>query len=362
MAGDSKTFTFELQESLFFEKGQEVAEMKGISLEPEISIQPYDEYISIRGIIELRGEYEKINSGDSEDELMDFEDFQAKRYVEKVIEENGVTMFSHRFPVEISVPPYRVADLDEVTVNIESFDYEIPESSQLKLYASIEIHGINSDAEKPREEKEEGNTEEVIEEENTEEVMEEFVNDEENSFEFEIRKQKEDVEETEDMEEIEEEVEATEVIEEAIPMEDPVELSETGVTRSSNEDPDRWKVKSQTLSEFFNQLPEGKEASNVEEEVHTDVISVETDKSIESTDDDYEQLSVEDATYLSDIFRNTEEESFTKMKLCIVQDQDTIETIAQRFSISPLQLIKHNDLEADFEVHEGQLLYIPANN
>ncbi|MFC4022632.1 stage VI sporulation protein D [Oceanobacillus longus] len=356
MAGDSKTFTFELQESLFFEKGQEVAEMRGISLEPEISIQPYDEYISIRGIIELRGEYEKINSSDSEDELIDFEDFQAKRYVEKVIEENGVTMFSHRFPVEISVPPYRVADLDEVTVNIESFDYEIPESSQLKLYASIEIHGINSDAEKPREEKEEGNTEEVTEEENTEEVMEEFVNDEENSFEFEIRKQKEDVEETE------EDVEATEVIEEAIAMEDPVELSETEVTRSSNEDPDRWKVKSQTLSEFFNQLPEENEASNVEEEVQTDSVSDETDESIESKDDDYEQLSVEDATYLSDIFRNTEEESFTKMKLCIVQDQDTIETIAQRFSISPLQLIKHNDLEADFEVHEGQLLYIPANN
>ena len=151
MAGDSKAFTFDLEESLYFEKGQEVAELRGIALEPEISIQPYEEYISIRGNIELQGEYEKVES-EQDDRSLDFEDFQAKRYVEKVIDEEGLAAFSHRFPVEISVPPYRVADLNEVTVHVDSFDYEIPEPSHLKLYATIEIHGINSEVEHQRQE------------------------------------------------------------------------------------------------------------------------------------------------------------------------------------------------------------------
>src|SRR5699024_2017434 len=49
----------------------------------------------------------------------------------------------HQFPVEISIPSYRVQDFNEITVSIESFDYEIPEENQLKLNAAIDIHGIN---------------------------------------------------------------------------------------------------------------------------------------------------------------------------------------------------------------------------
>jgi len=69
--------------------------------------------------------------------------------------------------------------------------------------------------------------------------------------------------------------------------------------------------------------------------------------------------SMEDVSYLADIFRDSEEDSYTKMRICIVQNEDTIETIAERFQVSPLQLIKQNQLEEDFDVAPGQLLYIP---
>ena len=62
---------------------------------------------------------------------------------------------------------------------------------------------------------------------------------------------------------------------------------------------------------------------------------------------------------MSDLFEDRTETGYTKMRLCIVQKNDTIDTIAERFNISPLQLIKQNKLEDDFEVTEGQLLYIP---
>jgi len=380
LAGDSKAFTFDLEENLFFEKGQEVAELRGIALEPEISIQPYEEYISIRGTIELHGEYEKASGYDEEDQI-DLDNFQAKRYVEIVTEEDGVTYFSHRFPVEISVPPYRVTDLNEVTVSIESFDYELPDPSNLKLYASIDIHGINGDIEQQREE----------DSETVELELEDTESGDADSFHFELRNPNQNetvVAETEFHEEvevpiqevsneaedesrdnIEAEKETFEQENELEPETDELIINTRDLQvedESEAEDPDRWNVKSQSLSEFFNQLQtenEAQEHADVAEEQQEELLAQETEITTQSDNQSlsYEQQSeVADASYLSDIFRDTEEEKFTKMRLCIVQDQDTIETIAQRFSISPLQLIKQNQLEDDFEVHEGQLLYIPV--
>ncbi len=389
LAGDSKAFTFDLEESLYFEKGQEVAELRGIALEPEISIQPYEEYISIRGNIELQGEYEKIASVEV-DRSLDFEDFQAKRYVEKVIDEEGLASFSHRFPVEISVPPYRVADLNDVTVHVESFDYEIPEPSHLKLCATIEIHGINSEVEYPRHEVD---SVEEIEQTEVESVVEDTSSAEVDSFEFEIRKPQEEEQTVSDLvepeldagpldeqktndaeeikmeareeldsvqvEEIEEEPEEADVIE----IVDEIRAEEEEQKEQEDNDPDRWKKKSQTLAEFFNNLSdEDAEATETETEeaeelaYEDDIVASDVDES-----EAYEEREPEDASLLSDIFREAKDEQFTKMRICIVQNQDTIETIAERFSVSPLQLIKQNQLEDDFEVHEGQLLHIPVN-
>lgn len=381
MAGDSKAFTFDLEESLYFEKGQEVAELRGIALEPEISIQPYEEYISIRGNIELQGEYEKVES-EQDDRSLDFEDFQAKRYVEKVIDEEGLAAFSHRFPVEISVPPYRVADLNEVTVHVDSFDYEIPEPSHLKLYATIEIHGINSEVEHQRQE-----TKEVkdTEEKEVDTVMEGNSVSELDSFEFELRKPQEeelaltDLSETEldagpldEQKTVEKEEIQTREEKDFVQVEETEEAAETventGEIRSEeaeqeDHDPDRWKKKSQTLAEFFKQLSdEEAETTDLEAEETEELVTEEDIVAAEVNEtDNYEERVPEDASLLSDIFREAKEEQFTKMRLCIVQNQDTIETIAERFSVSPLQLIKQNQLEDDFEVHEGQLLYIPVN-
>ncbi|MBR3118420.1 stage VI sporulation protein D [Oceanobacillus profundus] len=381
MAGDSKAFTFDLEESLYFEKGQEVAELRGIALEPEISIQPYEEYISIRGNIELQGEYEKVES-EQDDRSLDFEDFQAKRYVEKVIDEEGLAAFSHRFPVEISVPPYRVADLNEVTVHVDSFDYEIPEPSHLKLYATIEIHGINSEVEHQRQE-----TKEVkdTEEKEVDTVVEGNSVSELDSFEFELRKPQEeelaltDLSETEldagpldEQKTVEKEEIQTREEKDFVQVEETEEAAETventGDIRSEeaeqeDHDPDRWKKKSQTLAEFFKQLSdEEAETTDIEAEETEELVTEEDIVAAEVNEtDNYEERVPEDASLLSDIFREAKEEQFTKMRLCIVQNQDTIETIAERFSVSPLQLIKQNQLEDDFEVHEGQLLYIPVN-
>ncbi|MEC5422032.1 stage VI sporulation protein D [Virgibacillus sp. C22-A2] len=348
MSNDRQVFSFELNEALYFEKGQEVAEMKEISLDPEISIQSFNEYISIRGVIELQGSYQRILSSEVEEDTLEFEDYHSKRYVERVVDkEDGIASFSHRFPVEISVPTYRVADIDDVTVYIESFDYEVPDQSQLRLYSTIEIHGINNYAENDNKE------EDQEQEENSPQ------NIPEESFQFEI-KRKEEAESINDPQ-----ISNTTNIP-SLPAESNTEINTETNTETNKEmkEKDRWKYKeSKTFAEFF-----GKESSNEEayspESDESSAISSEAhyeSDDYESMESRSEKEKVEDVSYLSDMFRSSTEEQYTKMRLCIVQEKDTIESIAERYKITTLQLIKQNRLDdEEYNVSEGQLLYIPT--
>lgn len=78
LSADQSVFSFELNETLYFEKGQEIEELRGISLEPEITIQTNEDYISIRGVIELTGNYKKATT--IEDRLEEF-NHETKRYI-----------------------------------------------------------------------------------------------------------------------------------------------------------------------------------------------------------------------------------------------------------------------------------------
>lgn len=51
-------------------------------------------------------------------------------------------------------------------------------------------------------------------------------------------------------------------------------------------------------------------------------------------------------------------EPFRKMRMCIVQKQESLETIAERYSLNPREIILFNRLD-DSEVSEGQVIYIP---
>ncbi|OAB75445.1 LysM peptidoglycan-binding domain-containing protein [Paenibacillus crassostreae] len=49
---------------------------------------------------------------------------------------------------------------------------------------------------------------------------------------------------------------------------------------------------------------------------------------------------------------------FSKVRLCIVQREETIDMIADRYQMSPRELLLHNRL-SDQTIEEGQILYIP---
>lgn len=72
-----------------------------------------------------------------------------------------------------------------------------------------------------------------------------------------------------------------------------------------------------------------------------------------------EPAATEDVQWKSLFLGGRQEDTpFRKVRLCIVQREETLEAIAERYQLSPRELLLYNRL-SDQSVEEGQVLYIP---
>ncbi len=134
---------FSLEESVWFQKGQEVEELYSISLDPNVTVTEDDHYVYIRGTLDLSGEYQNDEENDEDEDYRNIFLPKSVQSVER--NENGIYEFVHRFPVDITIPSSRIAALDDIEVSIQTFDYSIPERNSLKLQADLIISGIYSE-------------------------------------------------------------------------------------------------------------------------------------------------------------------------------------------------------------------------
>jgi stage VI sporulation protein D len=117
---------FSIEESVWLKKGQEVAEVLSMSLNPEISITEEAGQVYIKGALILNGKYcaEKQNDeGANLNENPLTEGVSYRSLTQLNVTEDGVTELVHRFPVDITIPSYRVEDSSQVKVEVESFEY-----------------------------------------------------------------------------------------------------------------------------------------------------------------------------------------------------------------------------------------------
>ncbi|MEH6948015.1 LysM peptidoglycan-binding domain-containing protein, partial [Bacillus sp. JJ634] len=64
---------------------------------------------------------------------------------------------------------------------------------------------------------------------------------------------------------------------------------------------------------------------------------------------------------IMDFFSRKQEEEHVKVKVCIVQQGETIDDLAERYSVNPQTLLQSNELEPHQDIYEGQVLYIPRS-
>ncbi|WP_438420330.1 LysM peptidoglycan-binding domain-containing protein [Bacillus siamensis] len=133
---------FSVEESICFQKGQEVSELLSISLDPDIRVQEVNDYVSIKGSLELTGEYNIDHSSQFEElgrELRHVEEVRAR--------EDGTAELLHCFPVDITIPKNKVSHLNDVFVFIDAFDYQLTDSRILTIQADLAIEGLLEESE-----------------------------------------------------------------------------------------------------------------------------------------------------------------------------------------------------------------------
>lgn len=313
MSEENEVLAFSVDEKLLLDKGQAIDEMLSISLDPDIAIETYHDYVQIRGIIILQGEYKKSDiKTPTENEI-------GMNYLEKIIDtEPGQAMFSHRFPVEISIPKNRITSMENVHVEVASFDYEIPATDCININATLHIAGITKEDVTPEPQEE-------------------------------LPPEKEEEETT---------VQDKETVMEAIPTSD--EASEEAPTEEVEVIEKPKRELQEEIKEEDSETSKNKLDVNDDTEVDMEVVT-DTEDTIDiqlSETEEVEEEKVKDMLFLTDLFGGAEEEMKTSIKIHITQEEDTVETIAKRYDVSALQLMKENNLSPE-DITEGMLVEIP---
>ncbi|MCA0171687.1 stage VI sporulation protein D [Bacillus sp. RAR_GA_16] len=330
---------FSVEEQVWLKKGQEVEEVLSISLDPEISIEEYEDYVAVKGCLYLTGEYLQREQTD-EEEMNEGSPYRSIHEVH--VREDGTASMGHRFPVDITIPASRVRSLEDIFVTVDTFDYTLVEENCLQLKADISISGIQGDTH--REEVEIDSPEE-------DEVEETEYEHEENVWENDIKyvdDQEESLEQTSPLR-------SPQVDMRAQPNQFEVDYAETSSEEEAYQEPSY-----DYLTRMAGQIEGSNEYNNqpiVEEtrSSHNEYVDYEE----EVYEEKKQAPREENALYLTSMLTK-EEEQFSKMKMCIIQPGDSLTEIAERYRVLPSHLARVNRLEEE-EVKEGQILYIPLN-
>jgi stage VI sporulation protein D len=376
--GNESCLRFSLEESVWFQKGQEVEELVSISLDPNITIHENEQYVTIQGALELTGEYQRYNDGSNEEEDL----FTAPKFVHHVEErEEGLYEFSHRFPVDITIPNNRIQSIDDIHVEVESFDYLFQERSCMKLTADLTITGLYGDQQhKPAHE--EAEVEEVQLEvayrEATVDEIEEIV---EGSHELRTVKQEEPtileheyepfaVEARKSADDTEEKVvsinKAVELFE--APQLSVNEAKEPEITFSAARSEGPQEVAEEVVEEApeveLQPVPEAElqpqSVTELQPQPETQPeVEVESSSSPPQPKIKKKKSSIKGMSLTEFFARKEETEDLTKLRVAIVQSGETVEQLAARYEVPVQQLLKVNHLELNQDIYEGQVLYIP---
>ncbi|CEG28044.1 stage VI sporulation protein D [Bacillus sp. B-jedd] len=383
--GNQSSLRFSLEESLWFRKGQEVDELISISLSPDITIQENDQYVSIRGVLDLSGEYTTNPDGSKAAE----EGTPGLRYVQSISQtEEGLCEFTHRFPVDITIPVNRISSIYDIDVIVDSFDYAFSERSCMRLTADLIISGLydgNTAGEFAVEDHEAEPEEIFLQDRNEEYFLEDrneelyAVGDADN-----VAGEDESVQAEEEYEEeLIFEAEARRIPEEE-PVDNPASFSTFPFNSYWNQlhgvlptvSP-RSETTPQELTEAvaFEPAPAHQQAPvQVEQTIEVEVneapavvvqkeesSSLVQEESSSSPELAKKKKSKKKSMSLTEFFaRKDESEEQARLKVCIVQKGDTLDRISDRYDVPIQNLLRYNQLEMSQDVYEGQVLYIPA--
>ena len=83
------------------------------------------------------------------------------------------------------------------------------------------------------------------------------------------------------------------------------------------------------------------------------------DSEVETEDLDKEEMNEDNAEILNSLFSNLDDDTFKSYTVYIVRENDTIETIMEKYNVTKEELAKYNDLD---NITINSKLVIPSSN
>jgi stage VI sporulation protein D len=348
----NQSLQFSIDETVWLRNGFEAEEILSLALDPDITIEESTQYVAIKGSLRLTGEYRPTQSEESSDRDEDV----AFRVVDDLTEtEDGTAYMEHHFPVDITIPASRVRSIEDVYVTVDSLDYSQPNKSCIQLLADISISGlVNQESDEfNRESEVEAAYDpfETVSYESYREPEEETVVPKAPKVELSEREESVEINFTE-----EEEEEVVQPLRNEIPVEKEKVNMEPIQTpfKQFKTDTAEVALDLKTKANKVKKAPVVETVSAVVEEVVVEADGEEEGKASKVKINRKD----ENALYLTKMLTN-ETEQFSRVKICIVQEGDNLETISERYKVPVTNILRRNQLSTD-SIDEGQVLYIPV--
>jgi stage VI sporulation protein D len=370
---------FQLEESLWLDHHANAAEITSLELEPEVEVIEDSDLITIRGSLVLTGRFEPTE--EDEEESLDLESsslaeqlhFQPLRVEQKEIyqrEHRG--KIEKRFPVDVTVPMNKIDRLDDVFIQIEQFDYTVSEGHRLNIQAEVAISGIRSEARK-----------DVVLEKKEGEIradsIEKFTPSPSMPLSFDVAAAKDELPEDEDElpEHDDERAFESETVEEhegtrTVTVEENQENIELTYEHeaekdheSSYTDESREAMDDSDTEQNMENESDEKVVSLFDQVIRTRFNSLPPDHEQDVSEDEDEEesgLGSKTTSFLTQLMSGRDEggPDYTKLKMCIIQRNESLEEVAQRYEIKSRDIMKFNRLDTE-QVSEGQIIYIPKS-
>ncbi|WP_339059949.1 LysM peptidoglycan-binding domain-containing protein [Tepidibacillus marianensis] len=403
MLSEQPFMKFEIREKVSnLKEEKSFRQLSSLELQPIVKIYESEQNIEISGYLVLNGEFIRDDVNEEWEEEYEESDGVHSGTIFEQPEEP--LQFQYQIPISIQIQANRVTEPSQVFVDIDYFDYEVLSDEEMELIAHVRLLGVHPHVEQDTPvDWVEGDSDEL--ESSVESLLEEStsskevfahidpVNQEDMANILDDDEKEEDEEQGEEKVTEVQEVVATDVQEVVATDVQEVEIEEQEITTEEQEvvqtikemeEPKTPKMKigfkkkelDSTQNEIRSSNPlysllKREEPTPIVDEQPTETSTLDTvdeevaDQESISTDTDEEiaeesiqpNTSINKDNLIYSLLQDNKESRAT-ITLYFVRKDDTLQSIAEKYSVKVQSVIEKNKLSSE-EVREGQILYLP---
>ncbi|NTZ17161.1 LysM peptidoglycan-binding domain-containing protein [Paenibacillus sp. JMULE4] len=368
MTNQHNGIRFDIYERVHLSEGVlGIKELEGVELTPHIQVLPQGEQAVLRGNLLLTGTY--VDEHDRPEQTL-----------------------QHLIPVEITLPLNRVQHVEDIAVEIENFDVDLLSERSLNVTGVLSLGGIEivsrSESELWREAEEEVVFIHEVSEHRSG-VQDEWpsainsaaeaIPQREQAPASEVRQEADEpinrhepVAKTSEPVKEEKPVQEPKAAETAKPEEKPVQdlkaaeaaKTEDFAAEAETDTDEKKELKVAVGSKKTSEAPESSTEPVYKSFGLASLLNFASKKSDSRPPEDgqptQQELSPSEKAEWKNLLLHSdrEQQQFKKLRMCIVQKEETLETIAKRYDLNPREIALYNRL-GEGELTEGQIVYIP---